>query len=157
MTLNADRKFRYVFQGIQGDNTTNSGGIVLDDITLSELPCPNGVWTIRNFSQILASTVKGERIVSPCFYSPEGYGYGVGLYPHGQSGSTYTGYTGISFHLCSGEDDAVLDWPVLNHQFIITVFDQDPDIRLRMSSSRSYTTSTDQIIARKYCNWHKHS
>ncbi|XP_073484967.1 meprin A subunit alpha [Aquarana catesbeiana] len=147
VTLNADRKFRYVFQGIQGDNTTNSGGIVLDDITLSELPCPNGVWTIRNFSQILASTVKGERIVSPCFYSPEGYGYGVGLYPHGQSGSTYTGYTGISFHLCSGEDDAVLDWPVLNHQFIITVFDQDPDIRLRMSSSRSYTTSTDQIIA----------
>ncbi|XP_077345052.1 meprin A subunit alpha [Lithobates pipiens] len=147
VTLNSDRKFRYVFQGIQGDNTTSSGGIVLDDITLSELPCPNGVWTIRNFSQILASTVKGERIVSPCFYSPEGYGYGVGLYPHGQSGSTYTGYTGISFHLCSGEDDAVLDWPVLNHQFIITVLDQDPDVRLRMSSSRSYTTSTDQIIA----------
>ncbi|KAM9316389.1 meprin A subunit alpha [Gastrophryne carolinensis] len=145
VTLNVNKKFRYVFQGVQGDNTTASGGIVIDDITLSELPCPHGVWTIRNFSNVLASTVKGDRLVSPCFYSPEGYGYGIGLYPHGQPLSTYTGYTGISFHLCSGEDDAALDWPVLNHQAIITVLDQDPDMRLRMSSSRSFTTSADQV------------
>ncbi|XP_068089347.1 meprin A subunit alpha [Hyperolius riggenbachi] len=146
VTLNADRKFRYVFQGVQGDDKTTSGGIVIDDITLSELPCPNAAWTIPNFNNILDTTVKGDRIASPCFYSPEGYGYGVGLYPHGQNASTYTGYMGISFHLCSGEDDAALDWPVLNHQAIITIFDQDPDMRLRMSNSRSFTTSADQII-----------
>ncbi|XP_073442676.1 meprin A subunit alpha isoform X2 [Dendrobates tinctorius] len=147
VTLNANVKFRYLFQGVQGDNTTTSGGIFIDDITLSELPCPNAVWTIRNYSQVLTDTVKGQRLVSPCFTSPEGYSYGIGLYPHGQPASTYTGYTGISFHLCSGEDDAVLHWPVLNHQAIITVLDQDPDIRLRMSSSRSFTTLADQIIS----------
>ncbi|XP_056418989.1 meprin A subunit alpha isoform X1 [Hyla sarda] len=147
VTLNADRKFRYVFQGVEGDDKTTSGGIQIDDITLSELPCPNSVWTIRNFSQILASTVKGDRVVSPCFSTPEGYRIGIGLYPHGQNTSTYTGYVGISFHLCSGDDDAVLNWPVLHHQVIITVLDQDPDIVQRMSSSRSFTTSEDQIIS----------
>lgn len=150
VTLNADVKFRYVFQGVQGNDSTTSGGILLDDITLSELPCPNSVWTIRNFSQILATTVKGDRLVSRCFTSPEGYRFGIGLYPHGQSTSLYNGYVGISFHLCSGEDDAVLQWPVLNHQVIMTLLDQDPDIRLRMSSSRSFTTLASQIITRKY-------
>ncbi|XP_075056912.1 meprin A subunit alpha [Mixophyes fleayi] len=144
--LNVDKKFRYVFQGIQGDNLSTSGGILIDDITLTELPCPSETWTIRNFSQILESTVKGDRLVSPCFYSSEGYGYGYGLYPHGQNSSAYTGYVGISFHLCSGEDDAALEWPVLHHQVIITLLDQDPDVRLRMSSSRSFTTSADQFV-----------
>ncbi|XP_073530013.1 meprin A subunit alpha [Phyllobates terribilis] len=147
VTLNANVKFRYLFQGVQGDNKTTSGGILIDDITLSELPCPNAVWTIRNYSQVLADTIKGDRLPSPCFTSPEGYRYGIGLYPHGQNASTYTGYTGISFHLCSGEDDAVLQWPVLNRQAIITLLDQDPDLRLRMSSSRSFTTLADHILS----------
>ncbi|XP_063775296.1 meprin A subunit alpha [Pseudophryne corroboree] len=144
--LNVNRKFRYMFQGIQGDDQTTNGGIFIDDISLTELPCPSSVWTIRNFSKALEETVKGDRLVSPCFYSPDGYGYGIGLYPHGQNNSAYVGYTGISFHLCSGEDDAALDWPVLNYQAMITLVDQDPDVRLRMSSSRSFTTSADQII-----------
>ncbi|XP_075719670.1 meprin A subunit alpha, partial [Rhinoderma darwinii] len=146
VTLNADKKFRYLFQGVQGDNKTTSGGILIDDITLSELPCPNSVWTIRNYSQILSNTVKGDRLVSDCFNSPDGYRFGISLYPHGQNSSTYTGYTGISFHLCSGEDDAVLTWPALNRQIILTLLDQDPDIRQRMSSSRSFTTLADHII-----------
>ncbi|KAM3930321.1 meprin A subunit alpha-like isoform 1-T1 [Leptodactylus fuscus] len=145
--LNADKKFRYLFQGTQGSNTTTSGGIIIDDIILSELPCPNAVWTIRDFSQVLANTVKGERLVSRCFTSPEGYRYGISLYPNGQNSSTSVGYTGISFHLCSGEDDAILDWPVLNHQVIINVLDQDPDVRLRMSNSRTFTTLASHIIS----------
>ncbi|KAG8580022.1 hypothetical protein GDO81_007090 [Engystomops pustulosus] len=145
--LNADRKFRYVFQGIQGDDTTTSGGILIDDIVLSELPCPKAVWTVRKFNEILANTVKGNRVVSPCFTSPEGYRYGIGLYPHGQASSTYNNYTGISFHLCSGEDDAVLEWPVLNRQVIINLLDQDPDVVQRMSSSRTFTTLASQIIS----------
>ncbi|XP_053317208.1 meprin A subunit alpha [Spea bombifrons] len=146
VTLNADKKFRYVFQGVQGDDKATSGGILIDDITLMETACPNTAWVVRNFSQVLASTVKGDRVASPCFTSPEGYRYGVGLYPHGQSQSTYVGYTGISFHLCSGEDDAVLEWPALNRQAMITVLDQDPDITLRMSSSRSFTTAASHVI-----------
>ncbi|XP_044147568.1 meprin A subunit alpha [Bufo gargarizans] len=147
VTLNADRKFRYVFQGVQGADGTTSGGILIDDITLSELPCPNSVWTIRNFKQILATTAKGDRVVSPCFTSSEGYRFGIGLYPHGQNTSSYVGYTGISFHLCSGEDDSVLQWPVLNRQVIIKLLDQDPDIKLRMTSTRSFTTLPSHIIA----------
>ncbi|KAM4695349.1 meprin A subunit alpha [Discoglossus pictus] len=147
VTLNANKKFRYVFQGIQGDDKTSSGGILIDDVTLMETPCPNAVWTIRNISQVFANTVKGDVVVSPRFYSPEGYGYGINLYPHGQLTSTYVNYTGISFHLASGENDAIMEWPALNRQAIITVLDQDPDITLRMSSSRSFTTSKDHVIA----------
>ncbi|XP_053567115.1 meprin A subunit alpha [Bombina bombina] len=147
VTLNANKKFRYVFQAIQGDDKTSNGGILLDDITLMETTCPNAVWTIRNFSQILAGTSKGDKIASPRFYSPEGYGYGINLFPHGPLTSTYVNYTGIFFHLCSGENDEVLEWPALNRQAIMTVLDQDPDIKLRMSSSRSFTTNKDQVIA----------
>uniref|UniRef100_A0A8C5MAB5 Meprin A subunit n=1 Tax=Leptobrachium leishanense TaxID=445787 RepID=A0A8C5MAB5_9ANUR len=146
VTLNADKKFRYVFQGIQGSDSTTTGGILIDDISLMETPCPNAVWHIRNFRQILATTVKGDSIVSPRFYSPEGYGYGLGLYPHGQATSTSDNFTGISFHLASGEDDAVMEWPVLNRQVMITLLDQDPDMTLRMSSSRSFTTDPSHII-----------
>ncbi|KAM8952686.1 meprin A subunit alpha [Pelodytes ibericus] len=146
VTLSVNKKFRYIFQGIRGDDQAASGGILIDDITLTETACPSAVWVIRNYSQVLATTAKGDRLVSPRFYSPEGYGYGVGLYPHGQSASTYESYTGISFHMCSGEDDAVLEWPALNRQVIITVLDQHPDVTLRMSSSRSFTTAASQII-----------
>ncbi|KAG9468977.1 hypothetical protein GDO78_021504, partial [Eleutherodactylus coqui] len=147
VTLNADKKFRYMFQGVQGSNTTTSGGILIDDVTLSELPCPSSVWTIRNFSQVLTNNVKGHSILSPCYTSPEGYRYGISVYPHGTTTSAYTTYTGVYFHLCSGEDDAVLQWPALNRQSIMTLLDQDPDLRLRMSSSRSFTTSTEHITS----------
>ncbi|KAG8440304.1 hypothetical protein GDO86_006169 [Hymenochirus boettgeri] len=146
VTLNANQKFRYVFQGIQGDNTTSSGGILLDDISLTETPCPNAVWVVRNFTEILRSTTKGDFIYSPRFYSPEGYGYGVSLYPHGSQNSTHKGYANIRFHMCSGENDVVLEWPALNRQVTITVLDQDPDIKLRMSLSRSFTTLSSHVI-----------
>uniref|UniRef100_A0A4W5JI59 MATH domain-containing protein n=1 Tax=Hucho hucho TaxID=62062 RepID=A0A4W5JI59_9TELE len=44
------------------------------------------------------------------------------------------------FHLASGENDVVMQWPTLNRQAKIVVMDQDPDIQLRMSSARSLTT-----------------
>ncbi|KAE8605304.1 hypothetical protein XENTR_v10015058 [Xenopus tropicalis] len=145
VTLNANKKFRYVFQGIHGNNKT-SGGISLDDISLTETPCPNTVWRVKDFSKILESTTKGDRIMSNPFYSPEGYAYGITIYPHGQASSPYVNYTGISFHMISGEDDDVMEWPALNRQAIITVLDQDPNVQHRMSSSRSFTTLSSQII-----------
>ncbi|NP_001087439.1 MGC86332 protein precursor [Xenopus laevis] len=145
VTLNADKKFRYVFQGVHVNNKTR-GGILLDDISLTETPCPNAVWQVRDFSQILESTTKGDRFMSNCFTSPEGYGYAVSIYPHGQESSPYVNYTGISFHMCSGEDDDVMEWPALNRQAIITILDQDPNVQLRMSSSRSFTTLSSQVI-----------
>ncbi|OPJ73667.1 meprin A subunit alpha [Patagioenas fasciata monilis] len=140
VTLNAQKKFRYLFQGLKADPSSSSGGIAIDDVTLTETPCPTAVWVVRNFSQILESGTT-DVIQSPRFYSPEGYGFGVSLYPH----SVTSGYSRIAFHLCSGENDGVLEWPALNRQATLTVLDQDPDVLQRMSSIRSFTTSTDQI------------
>lgn len=142
VTLQEDKKFRYLFQGTRGDPQNSLGGIFLDDITLTETPCPSGVWTIRNFSQLLEETVLGDRIQSPRFYNSEGYAFGVSLFPHGRSTSTRTGYVGLTFHLCSGENDAILEWPVENRQAIMTMLDQEPDVMNRMSSSMVLTTSS---------------
>ncbi|XP_055468208.1 meprin A subunit alpha [Psammomys obesus] len=144
VTLREEKKFRYVFQGAKGDPGNSDGGIYLDDITLTETPCPAGVWTIRNISQVLANIVKGDKLQSPQFYSSEGYCVGVTLYPNGRVTSN-PGYLGLSFHLCSGENDMILEWPVENRQAIMTILDQEPDPRKRMSLSLMFTTSKYQI------------
>lgn len=150
VTLREERKFRYVFQGTKGDPQNSNGGIYLDDITLTETPCPTGVWTVRNFSQILQNTVKGDWLLSPRFYNSEGYGFGLTLYPHGRINSISSGYTGLAFHLCSGENDAILEWPVENRQVVMTILDQEPDVRNRMSSSMVFTTSKSQTSSGKW-------
>ncbi|XP_053193458.1 meprin A subunit alpha-like [Scomber japonicus] len=134
-------KFRYSFQAVRGDPTASTGGIYIDDISLTETRCPNAVWRIQNFSKIMETTTQGAGIDSPIFYSPEGYGYGVSVVPV-TSYSDYTGgYTGLYFFLASGDNDAVLQWPALNRQATMVVMDQDPDIKLRMSTARSLTTN----------------
>nr|XP_012304229.1 meprin A subunit alpha isoform X1 [Aotus nancymaae] len=141
VVLKEERKFRYLFQGTKGDPQNSTGGIYLDDITLTETPCPTGVWTVRNFSQVLENISPGDKLQSPRFYNSEGYGFGLTLYPHGRASSSSSGYLGLSFHLCSGENDAILEWPVENRQVIMTILDQEPDVRNRMSSSMVFTTS----------------
>lgn len=138
MTLNGKDKFRYIFQGIVGSNKTD-GGIYIDDISLTETPCPSTTWQLSNFTHVLYTSPTGHNITSERFYSPEGYAYGVRVYPNGRDSSTQ-GYLGVYFHLCSGENDGVLEWPAQNRQVTITAMDQDPDVKLRMSSSRSFTS-----------------
>ncbi|XP_045399642.1 meprin A subunit alpha [Lemur catta] len=141
VTLREEKKFRYLFQGTKGSPQNSSGGIYLDDITLTETPCPTGVWKVRNFSQVLENTSQGDKLQSPRFYNSEGYGFGLTLYPHSRVSSSTSGYLRLAFHLCSGENDAILEWPVENRQVIITILDQEPDVRNRMSSSMTFTTS----------------
>ncbi|KAL3052900.1 hypothetical protein OYC64_005426 [Pagothenia borchgrevinki] len=133
-------KFRYAFQAVRGESSASAGGIYIDDISLTETRCPNAVWTIRNFSKIMETATTNTSIDSPRFYSPEGYGYGVRVFPL----STYTdytgGYTGLYFYLASGGNDVVMQWPAVNRQATLVVMDQDPDIKLRMSTARSLTT-----------------
>ncbi|KAJ7405532.1 Meprin A subunit alpha [Pitangus sulphuratus] len=140
VTLNTQKKFRYLFQGLKGSTSSSSGGIAIDDVTLTETPCPTAMWVIQNFSKILEDTPTSA-IQSPRFYSPEGYGFGITVIPNYDS----TGYARIAFHLCSGENDALLEWPALNRQATLTVLDQDPDVFKRMSSSKSFTTSRDHV------------
>ncbi|XP_072418112.1 meprin A subunit alpha-like isoform X1 [Chiloscyllium punctatum] len=142
VTLHAKVKFRYLFQGIIGNTTNSAGGIFLDDITLTETRCPQAVWHIRNFSAVLQNTEVNDTLKSPRFYNTEGYGYGLILHPH----SRYENYMGLFFQLCSGENDGILEWPAGNRQAMVTVMDQDPDVKLRMSSSRSFTTNGSQVI-----------
>lgn len=133
-------KFRYVFQAMRGDPSASAGGISIDDISLTETRCPNAVWRIQNFSKIMETADINTVIDSPRFYSPEGYGYGVSVRPLSIY-TDYTGsYTGLYFHLASGDNDAVLQWPAVNRQATLVVMDQDPDIKLRMSTARSLTT-----------------
>ncbi|XP_073788594.1 meprin A, alpha (PABA peptide hydrolase), tandem duplicate 1 isoform X1 [Danio rerio] len=133
-------KFRYAFQAVKGDSSSSGGGIFIDDISLTETHCPAAVWRIQNFSSILEKADYSTVLNSPRFYSPEGYGFGIQVIP--LSGySDYAGnYTGLYFHLISGDNDIVMQWPAVNRQATIVVMDQDPDIRLRMSSARSLTT-----------------
>ncbi|KAM6182297.1 meprin A subunit alpha [Erethizon dorsatum] len=147
VTLREEKKFRYLFQGTKGDPQNSAGGISLDDITLTETPCPAGVWTVRNISQVLQNTVKEDRLLSPRFYNSEGYGFGVTLYPHGRATSSDSGYLGLAFHLCSGENDAILEWPVQNRQAIMTILDQETDVKNRMSLSMMFTTSLSHTSA----------
>ena len=113
------------------------------------MPCPTGVWTVQNFSQVLQNTVNGDKLQSPRFYNSEGYGFGLTLYPHGRINSNSVDYLGLAFHLCSGENDAILEWPVENRQVIMTILDQQPDVRNRMSPSMVFTTSRSQTSSGK--------
>lgn len=140
VTLKVTDKFRYFFQGIKGSNSP-SGAILLDDITLSETVCPIAVWQIQNFTGLLDTTPAGSSIKSKCFVNSEGYSFGMSVYPNGRD-PDYPDYVSMTMHLCSSENDAVLEWPVKNRQATIVVMDQDPDVKLRMSSARSFTTGT---------------
>lgn len=140
-------KFRYAFQAVRGDPSASAGGIYIDDISLTETRCPNTVWRIQNFSKIMETADVNAYIDSPRFYSPEGYGYGVRVIPL-SSYTDFTGnYVGLYFHLASGENDVVLQWPAVNRQATLVVMDQDPDIKRRMSSARSLTTD---MVTSKY-------
>ncbi|KAJ4929486.1 hypothetical protein JOQ06_005093 [Pogonophryne albipinna] len=141
VNLKVTEKFRYFFQGIRG-SSVSSGAILIDDITLTESICPSAVWQIHKFSNVLATTPLGTPVKSNCFYNSEGYSFGINVYPGGKD-SAYPDYVGMTFFLCSGENDAVMEWPAKNRQATIVAMDQDPDVRLRMSSTRSFTTDTD--------------
>ncbi|KAL3052901.1 hypothetical protein OYC64_005427 [Pagothenia borchgrevinki] len=141
VNLKVTEKFRYFFQGIRG-SSVSSGAILIDDITLTESICPSAVWQIHKFSNVLATTPLGTPVKSNCFYNSEGYSFGINVYPSGKD-SAYPDYVGMTFFLCSGENDAVMEWPAKNRQATIVAMDQDPDVRLRMSSTRSFTTDTD--------------
>lgn len=147
MTLKVTKKFRYFFQGIRG-SSSSSGAILIDDISLSETECPNAVWQIRNFTNVLATTPAGTPIKSQCFYNSEGYSFGISVYPNGRD-SDYPDYVGMAMHLCSGENDAVMEWPAANRQVTIVAMDQNPDIKLRMSNTRSFTTGGPRSLEKR--------
>ncbi|XP_042530933.1 meprin A subunit beta [Dipodomys spectabilis] len=131
VTLQVTNKFRVVFEGLRGSGAS-SGGLSIDDINLSETRCPHHIWHIRNFTQLVES--QNGTLYSPPFYSPKGYAFQI--YLDLKSGTD----VGIYFHLISGANDDQLQWPCPWQQATMTLLDQNPDIRQRMSNQRSVTT-----------------
>nr|XP_060625968.1 meprin A subunit alpha-like [Anolis sagrei ordinatus] len=149
VNLRCQKKFRFLFHGLKGNPDDSNGGIFIDDLTLSETHCPTAVWLIRDFSHLLTTASEDFSMSSPRFYSPEGYGYGISLAPRGPRDSAFANYTRISFHLISGENDGILEWPALHRQVTITLLDQNPNARERMSAERSFTTDATQVFPEK--------
>ncbi|XP_042817505.1 meprin A subunit beta [Panthera tigris] len=131
VTLKVTNKFRVVFGGVRGTGAS-LGGLSLDDINLSETQCPHHIWHIKNFTQIIGSS--NETIYSPPFYSSKGYAFQI------QLNLNHSTNAGIYFHLISGANDDQLQWPCPWQQATMTLLDQNPDIRQRMSNQRSITT-----------------
>ncbi|CAO2593416.1 Meprin A subunit beta [Lemmus lemmus] len=131
VTLQVTEKFRVAFEGLRGPGPS-SGGLSIDDINLSETNCPHHIWRIQNFTQLLGS--QNTVVYSPPYYSPEGYAYQVSLNLNSLTS------LGIYFHLISGANDDQLQWPCPWQQATMTLLDQNPDIRQRMSNQRSIST-----------------
>ncbi|XP_019507608.1 PREDICTED: meprin A subunit beta [Hipposideros armiger] len=131
VTLKVTKKFRVVFEGVRG-TSTSLGGLSIDDINLSETRCPHHIWHIRNFTQFIGSP-NGD-LYSPPFYSSKGYAFQIYL------DLKHLTNAGIYFHLISGANDDQLQWPCPWQQATMTLLDQNPDIRQRMSNQRSVTT-----------------
>ncbi|XP_036860644.1 meprin A subunit beta isoform X2 [Manis javanica] len=131
VTLEVTSKFRVVFAGVRGPGASQ-GGLSMDDINLSETRCPHHVWHIRNFTQFIGSP--NGILYSPPFYSSKGYAFQIHLT------LSHLTNAGIYLHLISGANDDQLQWPCPWQQATMTLLDQNPDIRQRMSNQRSVTT-----------------
>lgn len=129
--LKVANKFRVLFGGVRGAGAS-LGGLSIDDINLSETQCPHHIWRIRNFTQLMGSL--DGALYSPPFYSPKGYAFQISLTLSNPTNA------GIYFHLISGANDDQLEWPCPWQQATMTLLDQNPDIRQRMSNQRSVTT-----------------
>uniref|UniRef100_A0A672T674 Metalloendopeptidase n=1 Tax=Sinocyclocheilus grahami TaxID=75366 RepID=A0A672T674_SINGR len=137
VTLDVSDKFRVVFEGVKGRDTSKSG-LSLDDINLSETKCPQYTWRIRDFTSLLATTPAGSKTYSPRFLSPDGYSFQIGLYINGLKDSPDK--MAIYLHLTSGPNDDNLQWPCPWRQASMELMDQNPDIQHRMNNIRMITT-----------------
>lgn len=138
VSLDAKKKFCVVFQGAKEGSGPSTGGMSLDDINLSETTCPEFVWRVSNFSDVMDKTPADTPIFSPPFTSKEGYTFQMGLYPSGKAG--YPGELSAYAHLVAREGDTGQTWPCPWKQITMMLMDQHPHIQKRMSNQRSVTT-----------------
>ncbi|XP_074545086.1 meprin A subunit beta-like [Halichoeres trimaculatus] len=138
VSLDVKKKFRVVFEGAKAGTGASAGGLSLDDINLSETTCPEFVWRVKNFSNVMDNTPEDKAIFSPPFKSKEGYSFQMGLYPSGKAG--YPGELSAYAHLVARDGDTGQKWPCPWKQMTMMLMDQHPHIQKRMSNQRSVTT-----------------
>lgn len=130
--LNATKPYQVVFEVRKG-NGTSEGGFSIDDINLSGTECPHFTMQLNNFERLLNESKFEYTINSPQLYSRGGYSYGVGI-------TLSKTYFGLYVQLLSGNNDANLEWPVLQRQVTFQMMDQQPDLRERVSKETSFTS-----------------
>nr|XP_054596786.1 meprin A subunit beta isoform X1 [Nothobranchius furzeri] len=138
VSLDVKTKFRVVFQGTKVSSGSAAGGLSLDDINLSETTCPEFIWRVKNFTNLLENTPTNGFLFSPPFTSKEGYSFQMQLYPNGKG--NLTGELAVFAHLVAHEGDAGQIWPCPWKQITMMLMDQHPHIQKRMSNQRSVTT-----------------
>ncbi|XP_076601186.1 meprin A subunit beta [Chaetodon auriga] len=138
VSLDVKKKFRVVFEGAKVGSESSAGGLSLDDINLSETTCPEFVWRVKDFSQVMDNTPANTPIFSPTFTSKEGYTFQMGLYPSGKDDNP--GQLSAYAHLVAREGDTGQTWPCAWKQMTMMLMDQHPHIQKRMSNQRSVTT-----------------
>ncbi|XP_029686870.1 meprin A subunit beta [Takifugu rubripes] len=145
VSLDAKKKFRVVFEGTKEGSGPAAGGLSLDDINISETMCPEFIWRVKNFSQVMENTPNNQSIFSPPFKSKEGYTFQMQLYPNGTD--RYPGQLSAFAHLVAREGDAGQKWPCPWKQMTMMLMDQHPHIQKRMSNQRSVTTDPNMKAA----------
>lgn len=145
VSLDVKAKFRVVFEGTKEGSGPTEGGLSLDDINLSETTCPEFIWRVRNFTQVMENTPNNQSIFSPPFKSKEGYTFQMELYPSGTDKNP--DQLGAFAHLVAREGDAGQDWPCPWKQMTMMLMDQHPHIQKRMSNQRSVTTDPNMTAA----------
>ncbi|KAJ3595262.1 hypothetical protein NHX12_004566 [Muraenolepis orangiensis] len=144
VTLDAKTKFRVVFRGEKSGAAVETGGLSLDDINLSETACPDHVWRVKDFANLMATTAPDTPIYSPLFTSGEGYRFQMGLYPGGRNDTP--GDLAAYAHLVAHPTDAGRRWPCPWKQMTMTLLDQHPHIQQRMNNQRSVTTDPNATV-----------
>ncbi|KAM4704973.1 meprin A subunit beta-like [Rhinophrynus dorsalis] len=134
--IKTTNKFRFVFQGVKGTGYSN-GGFSIDDINLSETECPHYVFHIRNFTH----DVTKVGVVSPPYYSKDGYAYHISVWEYGDW------VFGYSLHLVSGANDNSLQWPCPWRQVVVEIMDQQPNIQQRTSNVKTLTTDPNSRLS----------
>lgn len=142
VSLDVKTKFRVVFQGTKVAAGTGPGGMSLDDINVSETKCPEFIWRVKDFSNVMDNTPANEAIYSPPFTSKEGYTFQMKLYPSGRTG--YPGELSAYANLVAREGDTGQKWPCPWKQITMMLMDQNPHIQKRMSNQRSVTTDPNR-------------
>ncbi|KAJ4937396.1 hypothetical protein JOQ06_001957 [Pogonophryne albipinna] len=138
VSLDVKKKFRVVFQGTKEGSGPLAGGLSLDDINLSETTCPEFIWRVKDFANIMDNTPANTSIFSPPFTSKEGYTFQMELYPSGKT--DYPGELSAYAHLVAREGDVGQKWPCPWKQITMMLMDQHAHIQKRMSNQRSVTT-----------------
>ncbi|XP_028326875.1 meprin A subunit beta-like [Gouania willdenowi] len=137
VSLYAENPFQVVFEVRKG-NENSTGGYSIDDMYLSEAECPNNVWQIDNFEELLTTSDFMTYLHSPRFYSYEGYAYQLII-------SLQESFFGIGFRLVAGRYDFKLKWPLNKRQVNIIMVDQNPDPKLHVSKQMTFTTDASKI------------